>query len=517
MQMVSKFLIKYGDAIRKEDVILISSATQLAKEGLEGYVTSILDTADRLQVGSRMGCRVLPCPFVLLGGNVLPALTNAILDFQGWVRLSGFDVEGVLNDSFGVIEHAFSTETGEKLDWQPASFKLPLSLPSRKKLCVSSTGRTNLPKSVRPVLECTEKLIVASLARNLNEKMGCDLDCDPRTTRSKTNSTKECLKFVLIGGPHAEAVARHLEAGGAEVQLLLLPHYRDCAVQAGKLEEGLKKLSIDSDSILVFMVFDSGHYMVRTDEGALIPPCKRADGTYHIDGVLELLGKDMQYRFFKLLMKEVKEYMQNRMIFAAPLPAYLDAGCCLDTDHVANRQSPDYRKTLEEGIYNSRANIKNFAFRHGLRRCVTISTWTKIKRMEDVWEGPTQLRPDGYRAVASAIVDAVAEITRKRQQLVSEDSRPSKKQRMEAAPRGTSSLGEARVSRVQNGERGQRGQRGKRGPSCGLVGDRGRGGGRGGGQYLNWSWDRGGRGGRGGAGTRGHRGGRGWIRGRGYY
>jgi hypothetical protein len=190
----------------------------------------------------------------------------------------------------------------------------------------------------------------------------------------------------------------------------------------------------------------------------------------------------MQYRFFKLLMKEVKEYMQNRMIFAAPLPPYLDAGCCLDIDHVANRQSPDYRKTLEEGIYNSRANIKNFACRHGLRRCVTISTWTKINRMEDVWEGPTQLRPDGYRAVASAIVDAVAEITRKRQQLVSEDSRPTKKQRMEAAPMGTSSLGEARGSREQRGERGQRGPIGKKGPSRGLVGDRGRGGGRGGGQ-----------------------------------
>jgi hypothetical protein len=93
----------------------------------------------------------------------------------------------------------------------------------------------------------------------------------------------------------------------------------------------------------------------------------------------------MQYRFFKLLMIEVKEYMQNRMIFAVPLPSYLEAGRCPDKDHVANRQDPDYRKVQEEAVYNSRQNIKNFAFRHGLRRCVTISTWGMVKRMENIW------------------------------------------------------------------------------------------------------------------------------------
>jgi hypothetical protein len=142
LSMVSKFLIRYGAGIKNKDIILIGSASQLAREGLEGYVASVLDCMDRLSVWSRSGCKVLPCPFVLLGGNNVPLLTNAILDFHGWVRLSGMDAEGGLNDSFGVIEHAFSHEEGEKVDWGPSNFKLPLNLPSRKKLCVSSTGRT---------------------------------------------------------------------------------------------------------------------------------------------------------------------------------------------------------------------------------------------------------------------------------------------------------------------------------------------------------------------------------------
>jgi hypothetical protein len=37
------------------------------------------------------------------------------------------------------------------------------------------------------------------------------------------------------------------------------------------MKEGLEKLKIDSDTILVLMVFDSCLFMVRTEEGALIP------------------------------------------------------------------------------------------------------------------------------------------------------------------------------------------------------------------------------------------------------
>jgi hypothetical protein len=96
IRYVSRFLIRYGDGIRKDDIILINCASQLAREGLEGYVASFLDTMDKLSVVSRAGCRVLPCPFILLGGTSVSSLINSILDFHGWVSLSGIDAGGVL-------------------------------------------------------------------------------------------------------------------------------------------------------------------------------------------------------------------------------------------------------------------------------------------------------------------------------------------------------------------------------------------------------------------------------------
>jgi hypothetical protein len=68
LQSRSKFIVKYGHAIGSKDVVLVGSANQLLREGLEGYVASVLDAIDRLSVGPRKNCMVLPVPFILLEG-----------------------------------------------------------------------------------------------------------------------------------------------------------------------------------------------------------------------------------------------------------------------------------------------------------------------------------------------------------------------------------------------------------------------------------------------------------------
>jgi hypothetical protein len=60
--------------------------------------------------------------------------------------------------------------------------------------------------------------------------------------------------------------------------------------------------------------------MVVPEEGGFIPPSKRADGSYHIDGELVLITKDLQYAFFKQLIKELEGFENNNIVFLAPLP-----------------------------------------------------------------------------------------------------------------------------------------------------------------------------------------------------
>jgi hypothetical protein len=411
--MVSGFLLKFGNLIQKDDVILVGSANQLLREGLEGYVGSLLDTMDRLSVGIRSGCKILPAPIILLDGCGEEQLIKNIIDLHAWIRLSGVDSEGVLNDTMGVIEHNIRSSKRDTITWSPVNMKLPLTLPSRKKTSVHVPA-TNLPKGVDPVPVHIETLIIHTLNSSLNEQLGTDLDCNPSLTREEANSTNECFKFVLIGGPHAEAAARVLNELGHDCKLLNMPHYRASAVYSGKILDGLAELTIDEETIVVAQVFDSGIFWVRTEEGGLIPPCKRADGSYHIDGELEVVSRDMQYDCFKHLVSELSQHKRNKLILMAPLPRYLEEGCCGDADHVSNRQRPDYKKKQEEAIFAARQNLKNFAFRQGLRECVTVSTWGKVRHLDVIWNGPTALTETGYLKVAEAILVAASEVKKKR-------------------------------------------------------------------------------------------------------
>jgi hypothetical protein len=122
----------------------------------------------------------------------------------------------------------------------------------------------------------------------------------------------------------------------------------------------------------------------------------------------------MQFDLFRQLMDELVAWKTNYMIFMAPLPKYLEAGCCSDGDHVANRREPDFRQKLEEAVFNSRTNIKNFAFRVGLRKCTTISTWGKIRKLSGLWRDEVCVSDEAYHIIGQAILEAAAELVKKR-------------------------------------------------------------------------------------------------------
>jgi hypothetical protein len=72
LTMVSSFLVKHSTVVVNGDIVLVGSASQLAREGLVGYVNSLLETTNRVRLGSRRECVVLPGPFILLGGCTDP-------------------------------------------------------------------------------------------------------------------------------------------------------------------------------------------------------------------------------------------------------------------------------------------------------------------------------------------------------------------------------------------------------------------------------------------------------------
>jgi lysophospholipase L1-like esterase len=130
---------------------------------------------------------------------------------------------------------------------------------------------------------------------------------------------------------------------------------------------------------------------------------------------------------------ELQNFRTNPIIFMAPLPRYLEKGCCQDPDHMKNRLEPDFAKKLEEGVFAVRRNIKNSAFRHEYKHCVTLSAWGKVRKIESIWSDGVHLTNTGYKKLAEAVLEAREELKLQRKGDKLEEAPVSKKPRADAS------------------------------------------------------------------------------------
>jgi hypothetical protein len=146
--------------------------------------------------------------------------------------------------------------------------------------------------------------------------------------------------------------------------------------------------------------------------------------------------------------KELALVRNNPLVILSPLPRYMEEACCNIEGHMTGRLTDESKKKIEEEVYQARQNLKNFAFRKGLRRSVTISTWGLIKRLSNIWKDAVHLTEAGYFAITEGIVEVVAgiEVKEKRWEDVDKPVPAPKRARTEA-------VGDA----VHGGQRGRGG------------------------------------------------------------
>ena len=93
----------------------------------------------------------------------------------------------------------------------------------------------------------------------------------------------------------------------------------------------------------------------------------------------------------------------------SPLPRYLHTRCCEEEDHISNLDDVDYKSNLEEAVLSCRRNLKDFAFRQGVRSVRTVCPWSQLKKIEDnLWPSdPVHMCDRGYTALAGLVLSGV--------------------------------------------------------------------------------------------------------------
>jgi hypothetical protein len=93
-------------------------------------------------------------------------------------------------------------------------------------------------------------------------------------------------------------------------------------------------------------------------------------------------------------------------------------------------------------MYQMRQKLMSFAIRKGRRNVLTVSTWGRVKKMDQFWADGVHLKESRYFAISEAIVEAAAGLKGKRKGGEAKEA-PAKKPRLEAnSNRGNSARGQ---------------------------------------------------------------------------
>ena len=92
---------------------------------------------------------------------------------------------------------------------------------------------------------------------------------------------------MVVGASHASRLGVTLAKAGAKVIQLCEPGWRVTKTRVAALSEKLKVAldAVGEDCTVVYQMLDNSVYFAKTEEGGLVPICKRVD-KYHVDGEL---------------------------------------------------------------------------------------------------------------------------------------------------------------------------------------------------------------------------------------
>jgi len=215
--------------------------------------------------------------------------------------------------------------------------------------------------------------------------------------------------FVVIGNSHASRTAAAMREDGLDVIDVIIPA---CRISAANVEVIRARICKETGSIppykkfcIVFQLFDNAFYFCRGEDGSLTPATK-SSGCFHVHGDSILAPKELQFHAFKQLLPalNVAAAPAAGTILIPPLPRYWTRGCCQDKSHVANLKEDSYQSELESSVYNSKSNLRDFAFTAGMKNCKVIAAWAAIKKLPDIWANdPVHLSPSGYSTIGKVV------------------------------------------------------------------------------------------------------------------
>jgi len=323
-------------------VILLGSITHMATVGTAQYALDWVRS--RFWLKDRLGDRVtiIPAPVVPLGGIEGTSVIRTLMEVSEWFTVVD-STEALLAKHYTrqfINAHLGSTEHGVELN-ERQCLRLPVSFDSRGFLTMVSEGWGSRPDGVPPLPQAAEKAIVLPLLEQLNEAFSLGLDTAPSFERTVVGigelaqARASGLKYLVIGGSHADRTADALCASGLEVTRLTSSGWRATRTSVALVLDKINKLP--HHDVVVLQGLDNSAYFCLGEDGTMSLPKKGADGRYHVEGELRVANKDQTTALAKTMAPILQAVPDSIRIVITCLPRYTVIPCCEDSDHLIGR------------------------------------------------------------------------------------------------------------------------------------------------------------------------------------
>jgi hypothetical protein len=453
MELLNAFLeTTKGFVIPAGTVVVVFSATRLARVGTEAYASEFADAKYRLSKIMGNGVEMLHGFPILYTGTKNMALVKGILDLEHWV---GTVSKG--RDIAVTRKHCVKLTIGNTLDAvsvdgcsgllpaptadQPAGslpapvfFRTRLVLPSLKspeKWVFESPHYINVPREIDPISENDERNILEQFVQEINTQFMTDLATElsvDRETAEDEGEQQDVLsgkRVIVIGASHGARIALAMEDLGAVVVDLSCPGWRITTDNVSSMCQQLSTVlaeSYDGETMIVYQLFDNNFYMVCDEDGVRSLPAKGTDNKYHVQGRLVTADRDEVRRLFTEVLPLLRAGLDSSKFLISPLMRYIGKSCCSNPMHIVNRQEKNYVQNIAVKLGEFKGSLNGLAFTRRLRNFAVICPNELLGCQEDsqkaaamlaqYWGNnpdPVHMSAEGYADLSKRILERMIE------------------------------------------------------------------------------------------------------------
>jgi hypothetical protein len=419
LHLVEGFIdILRGRYIMAGSVILLFSGTNMARAGTAGYIQDLM--AAMAMLNRRVGEHLVvgPLPHIFAAGCGDAATIRTAVEVAAWCEKHLPSSRFMAKTSFLAANRLLeATSTGVTQPMVVQRMRLPCT--GGGSATWTSTGLPALPASVRSPRELEEKGLVEVIINDIRGHMAIDLDPVPTFQRGvgSIQVKTEGSRYLVIGSSNAARLHKAMEDRRLAAKLVHLGFWR---VLPGNVEALCKKLpeilEEFNPTTIVLQLLDNSLFYALQEDGSLIP-ARRLGDEYHMDGELVVGDKRTQQKVLDLCKLLFRSFAGRKLIVVTPLPRYVTSGCCLDKDHIPNRDKPGFLEEQLRDLDCFKKGLKDVLFSGGNRNARLMDPWVGLRDLDlgEVWgTDPVHPKPRCYNIMVDGVLITEAKIGGKR-------------------------------------------------------------------------------------------------------